>query len=172
MSVYARPHPGPRTEIPTPNRDRGEGAHRHVAGQFLNPHCHHRFGVIGCETHDNPAHRMAQNAANDSPSPVRLRLWLRRDRVEAKRRRRGEGRGEGGCHPCILEVMAAPEESCFTPCYPLKTSKSQIYSIPQNPCSSAYSRVKLRHSATRLYAVFIHPSQYCHGGRVRGYIPA
>ena len=106
MSVYARPHPGPRTEIPIPNRDRGEGAHRYVAGPFLNRHCCHRFGVIGCGTHDNPAHRLAQNAANDSSSPG------------------GEGRGEGGCHPCIPDVMAAPAESCFTPCHALKTSKN------------------------------------------------
>src|SRR2546422_10064751 len=34
------------------------------------------------------AARHFENAANDSPSPVRLRLWLRRDRVEAQRRRR------------------------------------------------------------------------------------
>ncbi len=70
MSVYARPHPGP---LP-----RGEGAHLHGAGQFLDPHCSHRFGVISRETHDNPAHCMAKNAANNSPSPG------------------GEGRGEGG----------------------------------------------------------------------------
>src|SRR5208282_4000128 len=116
MSVYARPHPGPRTEIPTPNRDRGGGARRHVAGPFLNPHGRHRFGAIGCETHNNPAHRPAQNAANDSPSP------------------RGEGRGEGGCHPCILGIMAAPEESCFAPCYPLKTSKNHNFPVSVAPC--------------------------------------
>src|SRR5208282_1250889 len=103
--VFTLAHPGP---LP-----RGEGARRHVAGPFLNPHCDYRFGVIGCETHDNPAHRMAQNAANDSPSPG------------------GEGRGGHGCHPCILGVMAVPEESCFTPSYPRKTSKNQIYSIPK-----------------------------------------
>jgi hypothetical protein len=71
-----------RSPSPQPSPP-GEGAHRHVAGQFLNPHGRRRFGVISCEMHDHPAHRLAQNAANDSPSPVRLRLRLWRDRVEA-----------------------------------------------------------------------------------------
>jgi ORF6N domain len=81
ISVHVRPHPGPRTEIPIPNRDRGEGERHHVAGQFLDLRCRHRFCVICRETHDNSAYRMAQNAANDSPSPG------------------GEGRGEGGRLP-------------------------------------------------------------------------
>ena len=43
---------------------------------------------IGCETHDNPAHRMAQNAANDSPSGP-----------DSESGCQSKGRGEGGCHP-------------------------------------------------------------------------
>ncbi len=70
VSVYARPHPGP---LP-----RGEGVRRRGAGKFLGFHCRHRFQVIGGGMCDNSAHDIAQNPANDSPSPG------------------GEGRGEGG----------------------------------------------------------------------------
>jgi hypothetical protein len=61
----------------TPALSPGERERHHVAGQFLDPRHRHRFCVICRETHDNSAYRMAQNAANYSPSP------------------RGEGRGEG-----------------------------------------------------------------------------
>src|SRR5208282_211787 len=40
----------------------------------------------------------------------------------------GEGR-EGGCHPCIPEVVAASEESGFTPFHPLKTSKNLVFTL-------------------------------------------
>ena len=82
VSVYARPHPGP---LP-----RGEGAHRHGAGLFLDSHRSHRSGVIGRETYDNTAHCMAQNAANNSPSPG------------------GEGRGEGGCRSWFQGQTPSP----------------------------------------------------------------
>jgi len=67
---------------------KGEGEHRHGAGKFLNPRCNHRFGVIGGETDDNRACRMAQSAADDSPSPG------------------GEGRGEGGCQSAQKLICA------------------------------------------------------------------
>ena len=47
--------------------------------------CSPRFGVISCETHDNPAHRMAQNVANNSPSPS-VFASLRRDCKSEPRR--------------------------------------------------------------------------------------
>ena len=64
--------PSPRPSPP------GRGRAIHIAGQFFDPCCSHRFCVIGRETQDNQACHMVQNAANHSPSPG------------------GEGRGEGG----------------------------------------------------------------------------
>ncbi len=62
----------------TPALSPGRGRANHVAGQFLDLHGPCRFCVICCEIQNNPVYCMAQNTANNSPSPG------------------GEGRGEGG----------------------------------------------------------------------------
>jgi len=65
----------------------------------------------------NPVISIFKGAANDSPSPG------------------GEGRpssvailrrveGEGGCPPCLPDVVAATEESAFTTRHPIKASKN------------------------------------------------